>query len=50
MAKYRDVPMDLAGTTLVAVAEAIDLKGVFTLDKDFAVYRFKGRQTFDVVP
>lgn len=35
MAKYRDMPMDLADATLVAAAEALGLTRVFTLDRDF---------------
>lgn len=50
MKKYRDLPMDLADASLVATAEAVDLKRVFTLDSDFQVYRFKGRQRFEIVP
>ena len=50
MAKYRDLPMDLADASLVAVAEALDLRRVFTLDSDFRVYRTKGRRQLDVVP
>ena len=42
--------MILADATLVAAAEAVDLKRIFTLDRDFTVYRFKGRQRFEVVP
>lgn len=50
MEKYRDAPMDLADATLVAVAEAYGLKRVFTLDSDFGVYRYRGRESFDLVP
>ena len=50
MEKYRDAPMDLADATLVAVAEARGLKRVFTLDSDFGVYRFRGREAFELVP
>jgi len=50
MAKYSDAPMDLADASLVAVAEALDLRRVFSLDSDFQVYRLKGRRVFDVVP
>ena len=50
MEKYRDVPMDLADASLVAVAEALDFKRVFTLDSDYRVYRWKGRKHFDLVP
>ena len=50
MEKYRDTPMDIADATLVAVAEARHLKRVFTLDSHFTVYRYRGRETFEIVP
>lgn len=50
MEKYSDAPMDIADATLVAVAEARGLKRVFTLDSDFGVYRFRGREAFELVP
>jgi predicted nucleic acid-binding protein len=50
MSKYRDTPMDLADASLVAVAEALDAARIFTLDRDFQVYRWKGRRKFEVVP
>lgn len=50
MEKYRDTPMALADATLVALAEARGLRRVFTLDSDFAVYRFRGRERFQVIP
>ena len=50
MAKYQDTPMDLADASLVAIAEELGLKRVFTLDADFQVYRFKGRGKFEIVP
>ena len=50
MEKYRDVPMDLADASLVALAEARDLRVVFTLDADFEVYRKHRRQTFHLRP
>ena len=50
MEKYRDAPMDIADATLVAVAEARRLKRVFTLDSDFEIYRYRGRETFEIVP
>ena len=42
--------MDIADATLVAVAEARGLRRVFTLDSDFGVYRFRGREAFELVP
>ena len=50
MAKYRDLPMDMADASLVAVAETLNLKRVFTLDSDFRVYRFRDRQQFEIAP
>jgi predicted nucleic acid-binding protein len=50
MEKYRDVPMDLADATLVALAEALATRRVFTLDSDFSIYRYHGRQPFELVP
>jgi predicted nucleic acid-binding protein len=50
MEKYKDVPMDLADASLVALAEASGLKQVFTLDTDFYVYRIGGKDSFDVTP
>lgn len=50
MEKYRDAPMEIADATLVAIAEARGLKRIFTLDSDFDVYRYRGREAFEVVP
>jgi predicted nucleic acid-binding protein len=50
MAKYADLPMDLADATLVALAEERGLRKVFTLDRDFRIYRIHGRQRFEIIP
>lgn len=50
MAKYADLPMDLADASLVALAEERDDRRVFTLDSDFQVYRLHGRQRFEILP
>ncbi len=51
MKKYRDLPMDLADATLVAVAEAEGIDTIFTLDhKDFNVYRTSKKKTFRLLP
>ncbi len=50
MEQYRDLPMDLADASLVAAAETLNQKRIFTLDRDFQIYRFKGNLPFDVVP
>lgn len=50
MAKYADLPMDLADATLVALAEETRDRRMFTLDSDFQIYRLHGRQRFEVIP
>ncbi len=50
MEQYRDIPMDLADASLVVTAETLNRKQVFTLDRDFQIYRFRGNQFFEVVP
>ena len=41
--KYADQPMSLAGACLVRMAELNDNCQIFTTDRDFLVYRRKGR-------
>ncbi|NJK52115.1 MAG: PIN domain-containing protein [Acaryochloris sp. RU_4_1] len=50
MKKYQDTPMDLADASLVAVAETLNLKQIFTLDSDFYVYRLNDKDAFEVIP
>jgi uncharacterized protein len=51
MAKYRDLPMDLADAALVRVAERERLRHVFTLDqRDFRVYRPAGLGRLALIP
>ena len=50
MDKYRDLPMDLADASLVAVAEERGLSRVFTLDSDFRVYRLARGRSFTIIP
>jgi predicted nucleic acid-binding protein len=50
MDQYADRPMDLADATLVALAEERGERRIFTLDADFQIYRFRGRQRFETVP
>jgi len=50
MAKYHDVPMDLADASLVVVAESMNLRRVFSLDSDFHVYRIRNRRALEVLP
>ncbi len=50
MGRYRDHPMDLADATLVALADARDLRTIFTLDEHFRAYRLATRRYLHVVP
>ena len=50
MEKYRDLPMDLADASLVALAEARRLSRIFTLDGDFRVYRLARGRSFVTIP
>ena len=50
MEQYKDLPMDLADASLVALAEEQRLREVFTLDRDFRVYRLPDGHAFILVP
>ena len=50
MEQYRDLPMDLADASLVAVAEERRLDRIFTLDADFHVYQLPRGRHFTVLP
>ena len=50
MERYRDDPMDLADASLVAIAEARNLRLIFTLDDHFRFYRLSNRRHLAVVP
>jgi uncharacterized protein len=50
MARYRDLPMDLADASLVALAEEHRQRRIFTLDSDFRVYRLPGGAAFELIP
>lgn len=50
MEKYQDVPMDFADASLVAAAESYNLKRIFTLNRDFYVYRLHDKDAFEVFP
>ena len=42
--------MDFADATLVVLAEELNTDLVFTFDRDFRVYRIRGRKHFRVLP
>lgn len=50
MEQYKDTPMDLADASLVALAEVLAVRRIFTLDSDFHVYRIHGKDAFEVFP
>ncbi len=50
MEQYRDTPMDLGDASLVAGAERLELRRVFTLDRQFYVYRLDDGTALEVVP
>lgn len=51
MEKYKDLPMDFADATLVALAEDTGIDEVLTLDiRGFGTYRIRGRKEFKVWP
>jgi predicted nucleic acid-binding protein len=51
MEKYRNVPMDFADATLVALGEELETDLVFTLDRRaFSAYRLNQRRPFRLIP
>jgi predicted nucleic acid-binding protein len=50
MERYGDAQMDRGDASLVAAAEALGLRRVFTLDGHFRFYRVHDTGTFEVVP
>ncbi len=50
MEKYHDTPMDLADASLIATAERLGLKQIFTLDSDFRIYRLSDGSMLNIVP
>lgn len=49
MERYRNVPMDLADASTVAVAESLSLRRVFAVDSDFYIYRLADGSALEVV-
>ena len=44
--KYSDLPMDFADACLVLLGEKLNIDTVATIDRDFDVYRLKGKKPF----
>ena len=49
MAKYADVPMSLADACLVRMSEQIENSAVFTVDRDFLIYRKQRHQKIPLI-
>lgn len=49
MEKYKDVPMDAADASLMAVAQFRGIRKLLTFDSDFYVYRFDDGSVMDVI-
>lgn len=49
MGKYRDRPMDLADASLVAAAEHLGLRRLFTIDSDFRIYQLADGSVLELV-
>ena len=47
--KYRDLPMDFADSCLVCLAEKLDVNTIATIDRDFTIYRIRGRKKFKMI-
>lgn len=51
MERYRNVPMDFADATLVALGEDLETNKVFTLDhRGFSAYRMNRNRAFHIFP
>ena len=42
--------MDFVDSCLVYLAEKLDLNTIATIDRDFTIYRIKGRRKFKMIP
>ena len=49
MDKYRDKPMDLADASLIAAAEHLRMRQVFTIDRDFYIYRLADGSALELI-
>jgi predicted nucleic acid-binding protein len=47
--KHSDLPMDFADACLVYLAEKLSIDTIATIDRDFTVYRIKGRKKFKMI-
>lgn len=47
--KYRDLPMDFADSCHVYLAEELSINTIATIDRDFSIYRIKGKKKFKMI-
>jgi len=45
--KYSDVPMDLADSSLIVIAELTNITDIITIDSDYYVYRTKNKKSLN---
>lgn len=50
MAKYKDLPMDVADASLVVTAETQNISHIFTIDSHFRAFRIHNTGTFQIIP
>lgn len=50
MQRYADTPMDLADASIVAVAQFLGIRRLFTIDSDFLIYRLSDGSALEVFP
>ena len=49
MEQYNDTPMSLADASLIAAAESLELRSVFTFDSDFYIYRLADGSALEII-
>ena len=49
MEQYNDTPMSLADASLIATAESLELRSVFTFDSDFYIYRLIDGSALEII-
>ena len=47
--KYRTVPMSFADASLIAAAENLNQRRIFTYDRDFQIYRINDRDPVEII-
>ncbi len=47
--KYCDLPMDFADSCLVLLAEKTNINTIATIDRDFSIYRIKGKKKLKTI-